>query len=159
MVNVRILHNGAVSFEGIEAPLFHILQQITTAADLSDPDVESRFFPMPAEESDEVCQDWKAYIQPELYAGFQASREAVDADLRRGKKKADGTASFVIPPPHMDHWLSALNQARLALAEKHHFTEKDMGRAPGDPDDPREYALIQLNVYSTMQEWLIGTLD
>ena len=159
MVNVRILDNGTLSFEGIEAPLFEILQQITKAAESSDPDVEARFYPMPADESDDVCQDWKAYIQPELYAEFQASREAVDADLRRGKKKAGGTSSFVIPPPHMDHWLSALNQARLALAELHHFTEKDMSRAPGDPDDPREYALIQLNIYATMQEWLISTLD
>jgi hypothetical protein len=159
MVNVRILDNGTLSFEGIEAPLFQILQQITKAAESSDPDVEARFYPMPADEADEVCQDWKAYIQPELYTEFLASREAVDADLRRGKKKSDGTASFVIPPPHMDHWLSALNQARLALAEIHHFTEKDMGRSPGDPDDPREFALTQLNIYATMQEWLISTLD
>ena len=159
MVNVRILDNGAVSFEGIEATLFHILQKMTETAESSEPAVEARFYPMPAEGSDEICQDWKAYIQPELYTEFLASREAVDADLRRGKNKSDGTFSFIIPPPHMDHWLSALNQARLALAEIHQFTEKDMGRPPGDPEDPREFALIQLNVYSTMQEWLISMFD
>ena len=43
MVNVRILDNGTLSFEGIEPPLFEILQQITKAAESSDPDVEARF--------------------------------------------------------------------------------------------------------------------
>jgi hypothetical protein len=39
MVNVRILDNGTLSFEGIEPPLFEILQHITKAAESSDPDV------------------------------------------------------------------------------------------------------------------------
>lgn len=161
MVKVQILPNGSMLFEGVGDPLYRMLCGIREPSECGDPRVESRFFPVPTEEEDAeaLCEDWKAFVQPDLHNDFQSAREAVSADLRRAGKNPDGSRSFHIPPAHIDHWLSALNQARLALAELHQFSERDMSRSPGDIDDPREYALMQMGIYGTMQEWLVGLLD
>lgn len=160
MVSVQILENGTVSFDGIGEPLFEMLKQIKGIAECGDPDVEARFFPDPSDgmECDDLNQDWKAYVQPELQSGFQSARDTVAADLRRATIKEDGSCSFGIPAQHIDQWLSALNQARLALCELHQFTEKEMSAKVDNPDDPRELALIQMNVYATLQEWLITVI-
>jgi hypothetical protein len=48
------------------------------------------------------------------------------------------------------------NQARLALAEIHQFTDSDLSRAPHDLDDPRELALMRMGIYGSLQEWLVA---
>jgi hypothetical protein len=57
-----------------------------------------------------------------------------------------------------DLWLSALNQARLALAEIHQFTDADLSHAPHDLDDPREFALMRMGIYGSLQEWLVAVV-
>jgi hypothetical protein len=65
----------------------------------------------------------------------------------------------LIPKNHIDHWLSALNQARLALVESHGFSEAEMSHQPENLEDLRDYALLQLSIYGLMQEWLVSLLD
>lgn len=160
-IGIRVLEDGGILFEGI-GPLLHtILTQIRRAAELDDPRVEARFYQTPSNEpdADSLREDWKAFVQPDLHSGFAEARETVEADLRRSTLDAEGQRSLLIPQRHIDHWLSALNQARLALAEFHSFTEAEMGRQPNDLDDPREYSLLQMNIYGLMQEWLVSLLD
>lgn len=161
MAAVRILDDGSVSFEGIAPQLLQILSRMHEAAEAGSPDVEARLFPSPVLESshDHIAEDWKAFVEPDLQAGFLSAREAVTADLRGATKTADGHFVFRIPPKHLDHWLSALTQSRLALAELHHFTDEDQGRTTGDLDDPREFALMQSGIYGSMLEWLVSIVD
>lgn len=161
MATVRILDDGSVSFEGIAPQLLHILGRMHDAAESGNPDVEDRLFPPPVEDSscDHIAEDWKAFVEPDLQTEFLSAREAVSADLRGAEKTDDGEFIFRIPPKHLDHWLSALTQSRLALHALHHFTEDDMNRPPGDLDDPREFALMQSGIYGSMLEWLISIVD
>lgn len=160
-IAISVLEDGGILFQGIDPLLHKMLSQIRSSAELDDPRVEARFYQTPSDEpdADSLREDWKAYVQPDLHSGFAEAREAVEADLRRSISDPEGHRSLLIPRRHIDHWLGALNQARLALAEFHDFTEAEMGRQPTDLDDPREYALLQINIYGLMQEWLISLLD
>jgi hypothetical protein len=160
-IGISVLEDGGILFEGIDPLLHTMLSQIRSAAELDDPRVEARFYQTPSNEhdADSLREDWKAFVQPDLHSGFAQARETVEADLRRSTPKAEGRRSLLIPRRHIDQWLSALNQARLALAEFHGFTEAEMGSQPNDLDDPREYALLQINIYGLMQEWLVSLLD
>lgn len=161
MASVRILDDGSVSFEGIAPQLLQILGRMHEASESGNPDVEERLFPSPVSDSlhDPVAEDWKAFVEPDLQAEFLSARAAVTADLRGAEKMEDGNFSFRIPPKHLDHWLSALTQSRLALASLHRFTDDDMNRSPGDLDDPREFALMQSGIYGSMLEWLVSIMD
>ena len=155
-IAISILEDGGILFEGIDPLLHTMLSKIRSSAELDDPRVEARIYQTPSHdpEAEALRGDWKAFVQPDLHSEFAASRETVEADLRRS-----GHGSLLIPRRHIDHWLSALNQARLALAEFHGFTDAEMGRQPMDIDNPRDYALLQVNIYGLMQEWLVSLLD
>ena len=160
MIKIQILPNGSIFFDHVEDPFYQILCSIREPVELGDPLVESRLFPMPtqdAEESD-LWDDWKSLVEPDLHDSFLAARETVSADLRSAQHNPDGSLHFTIPRSHIDLWLSALNQARLALAEIHQFTDDDMSRAPADLDDPREFALMRMGIYGSLQEWLVAVV-
>lgn len=160
-IGISILQDGSVRFEGIDSLLHKMLTEIRASAELDDPRVEARFYQSPTTdpEAEALREDWKAFVQPDLHSAFASSREVVAADLRRSSADKKGNHSLLIPRNHIDHWLSALNQARLALVEFHGFTEPDMGRQPEILEDPRDYTLLQLSIYGLMQEWLISILD
>jgi hypothetical protein len=160
MLTIQILPNGSILFDQVGDPLFEILCSIREPVESGDPLVESRLFPQPSENADEddLLDDWKSLVEPDLHDSFLAARESVAADLRGAQKNSDGSYHFTIPRSHLDNWLSALNQARLALAEIHQFTEAELSRAPDDLSDPREFALMRMGVYGTLQEWLVSVV-
>lgn len=160
-IGISILQDGGVLFEGIDPLLHKMLTEIRTSAELDDPRVEARFFQSPTTdpEAENLREDWKAFVQPDLHSAFASSREVVDADLRRCSSNPQGHRSLLIPKNHIDHWLCALNQARLALFEFHGFSESEMSRQPENLEDLRDYALLQLSIYGLMQEWLVSLLD
>ncbi|MFZ9921147.1 MAG: hypothetical protein ACO3FQ_08305 [Terrimicrobiaceae bacterium] len=160
-IGISILEDGGVLFEGIDPLLHQMLSEIRSAAELDDPRVEARFYQSPTTdpESEDLREDWKAFVQPDLHSAFASSREVVEADLRRSSSDKNGHRTLLIPRNHIDHWLGALNQARLALVEYHGFSEAEMGRQPENLESPRDYALLQLGIYGLIQEWLVSLLD
>lgn len=159
-MKIQILPNGSVFFDQVEDSFYEMLCSIREPVESGDPLVESRLFPMPSEDAEEgdLCDDWKSIVEPDLHDSFLAARESVAADLRSAQRNPNGSLHFTIPRSHIDLWLSALNQSRLALAEIHHFTDADMSRAPGDLDDPREFALMRMGIYGSLQEWLVAVV-
>lgn len=158
MIKIQILPNGSVFFDHVENSFYQMLCSIREPVESGDPLVESRLFPQPSEGADEenLLDDWKSLVEPDLHDTFLAARESVAADLRSAQRNSDGSLHFTIPRSHIDNWLSALNQSRLALAEIHQFTDSDLSRAPGDLDDPRELALMRMGIYGSLQEWLVA---
>jgi hypothetical protein len=158
MLKIQILPNGSVFFDELEESFYQILCSIREPVESGDPSVESRLFPQPSEDSNEsdLLDDWKSLIEPDLHDSFLAARESVAADLRSAQRNPKGSLQLTIPRSHIDLWLSALNQARLALTEIHQFTEADLSRAPRDLDDPREFALMRMGIYGSLQEWLVA---
>ena len=149
---------GALDLEEIPPFLFGLLQAVPLGAASKDPRVESRFYPDPALD-DLLVEDWKTLVHPELQETFLSAREVVLADLRE-TSEAEGKFSMKIPRPHMDAWLSTLNQVRLAIAEENHFGENDLAEEiVSDSSDPRSIALFQISFYGFLQECLVKMQD
>jgi len=157
-MNLTATEEGALALEEIPPFLFELVKAVPVRADSSDPRVENRFYPAPALD-DLLVEDWKSLVHPELQSMFLSAREVVQADLRSAMELED-EFSMEIPADHMDAWLSALNQARLAIAEENHFGEKDLGEEISpDTSDPRSIALFQISFYGFLQECLVKMQD
>ncbi|MEP7014955.1 MAG: DUF2017 family protein [Verrucomicrobiota bacterium] len=156
--------DGAVEISDLDPFLAELLRQIPTSADPEGiPAVEQRLFSAPADSSEnEVCKEWKLYVEPELRRLFQSATETVGEDLKQlcGKEKSFANRTLHIPTQHMDAWLNALNQARLALAAKHNFTDTELGDHNRSPvGSRRDLSLFQINFYGFIQEFLLRDLD
>jgi hypothetical protein len=153
-MKIQPADDGALLLEEIPPFLFHLLGNIPVRASSADSRVEARFFPDPARE-ESLIEDWKSLVQPELQVLFQSARETVQADLR-GASEEDAIYSMRIPHKHMDAWLNALNQARLAIAEESGFGEEDMAsEVEPDPGDGRSMSLFEISFLGFLQECLV----
>ena len=156
-MNIGPENDGALVIREIPDLLLQLLSEIPELGAPYDPRAQARFFPDPADDP-KLVEDWKSLIQPELDELFRTARETVEADLRRAK--SDGGGILKIPRNHMDAWLSALNQARLAIAERFGFDENDMSAEPRpDPADPRAMALFRVSFYGFLQECIVRTIE
>src|SRR5438046_10720193 len=110
--------------------LAELLRQIPASANPEGvPAAEERLFSPPADQNEkEICAEWKLYVKPELRRLFQTATETVAADLEqlRGNEKAFANRTLHIPSKHAEAWLSALNQARLVIAAKYDFTDREL---------------------------------
>src|SRR3954467_13860509 len=108
--------------------LAELLRQVpeSTAPGASD-QAARRLYSDPANDP-EVCEEWKLYVQPELRRLFQSATEVVSRDLGQlnGSGKSLRNCKLKIPIEHADQWLNTLNQARLVIAEKYQFTDKEL---------------------------------
>ncbi len=123
---------------------------------------EERLFSRPADAAEtESCAEWKLYVEPELRRLFHTATETVVADLEQlnseGKPFADRTLR--IPARHADAWLSALNQARLVIAAKNDFSERELSDHYRSPiGSRRDLSLFQVNFYGFLQEFILREL-
>lgn len=144
--------------------LAELLRQIPASANTDGvPAAEQRIFspPMNGNEA-EVCAEWKTYVEPELRRLFQTATQTVGADLEQlnGNEKSLANRTLRIPIKHADAWLSALNQARLAIAAKNNFTELELNDHLRSPiGSRRDLSLFQVNFYGFLQEFILREMD
>lgn len=144
--------------------LAELLRQIPASANTDGvPAAEKRIFspPMNGNEA-EVCAEWKTYVEPELRRLFQTATQTVGADLEQlnGNEKSLANRTLRIPIKHADAWLSALNQARLAIAAKNNFTELELNDHLRSPiGSRRDLSLFQVNFYGFLQEFILREMD
>jgi hypothetical protein len=144
--------------------LAELLRQIPASA---NPDgasaAEQRLFSPPTTGKDaEICAEWKLYVEPELRRLFQSATETVAGDLEQlnGNEKTLANRTLCIPAKHSDAWLSALNQARLAIAAKNNFTENELNDHFRSPiGSRRDLSLFQVNFYGFLQEFILRELE
>jgi len=156
-------HNDHIEISELDPFLAELLRQIPISA---SPDgaqaAEQRLFSSPANrEETELCSEWKMYVEPELRRLFQSATETVAADLEQlnGNEKSLANRALRIPAKHADAWLSALNQARLVIAEKNNFTESELGDHFRSPiGSRRDLSLFQINFYGFLQEFILRDL-
>jgi Domain of unknown function (DUF2017) len=143
--------------------LAELLRQIPACAKTEGaPAAEQRIFSPPANGKDELCAEWKMYVEPELRRLFQAATQTVGSDLEQlnGNEKSFASRTLCIPTKHADAWLSALNQARLVIAAKNNFTELELNDHLRSPiGSRRDLSLFQVNFYGFLQEFILRELD
>jgi len=124
---------------------------------------EKRLFSLPAPASEEeVCKEWKLYVEPELRQLFQSSTETVADDLQQlnGKTKPFANCTLRIPAANAEAWLNALNQARLVIASKYEFSESELCDHYRSPiGSRRDLGLFQVNFYGFLQELILREME
>ena len=100
-------------------------------------------------------EDWKEHVLPEMRTMFASAVEIVRMDLA-GSWLSPGTDAAVrIPVHHVEPWLIALNQARLALAARHDLTEEAMNQRPPEDLHPRTLARLFVDFFGGLQQLLL----
>lgn len=105
--------------------------------------------------AEEVAEDWKEFIIPDLDATFDADLTHVSNSISAARmESAGGPGPLWISKDDAFHWYSALNQARLAIEEKYHF-------GPSDEVDPPKLttessgAFLRSLIYTNLQSLLL----
>jgi hypothetical protein len=116
----------------------------------------------------EVCEDWRQYVQPEIEHQFSHEIQMVCEDMERVEELRKRRGKEVrrqlrVPLSHAETWYSVLNQARLILNEDHAIagTEHQLlfgSKQPGEIDEQRWLLLVQYRVYAAIQEFLLSEL-
>ncbi len=138
--------------------LAELLRQIPTSANPEGVDgAEGRLFSAPSDEQ-ELCEEWKSYVEPELRRLFRSATETVAHDLAQlnGNEKSLRNRTLNIPFEHADAWLNALNQARLVIAAKYKFSDDELNDHDRSPiGSRRDLGLFQVNFYGFLQEFIL----
>ncbi|MEX1118405.1 MAG: DUF2017 family protein [Terrimicrobiaceae bacterium] len=150
---------GTLAIREIPEPFLEMLKAIPLWNESSGPEAEARIFPPPSINDDGLVNDWKAFVQPELYDQFMDSRNTVQADL--GAITGDpGNFALDIPIRHAPAWLNALNQARLAIAATYDFTDKELSKpAPAKLTTARQIARLEMDFFAAIQEWILDAIE
>ena len=95
--------------------------------------------------AEEIAGDWREYIVPDLDEAFQSDIARVIAAIRHAHESCQGGAG----PLWIERndglvWYGVLNQARLALEEKHRF-------GPGEHIDPKSLAPLAHSAFLRSQ--------
>ena len=130
-----------------------VLQGITHDAVSCDASLGSRMGSLITDE--ELAPDWEEYIVPDLEETFQSELTHVATAVAAARVECGGGAGPLwITRAEADKWYGALNQARLALEEIHHF-------GPGEKLDPAAIpahsrnALLRSQFYCAVQSLLL----
>ena len=143
--------------------LAELLRQIPGSTSTENSaEARERIFTAPADVTEkELCSEWKAYVLPELQRLFRSATETVAADLEQlnGNEKPFANRTLFIPAKNADAWLNALNQARLSIAARNGFTERDLSDNDRSPiGSRRDLSLFQVNFYGFLQEFILREL-
>ena len=107
----------------------------------------------------DLDEEWKEHVLPELRTLFASAVEIVRSDLV-GSWLSPGTDAAVrVPVAHIEPWLIALNQARLALAARHDLTEETMNQRPPEDLAPPTLARLFVDFFGHLQELLLEAAE
>ena len=156
--------NEILEIRELDPFLAELLRQIPESVDPKDcAAAQERLFSQPADASEkELRQEWKLYVVPELRRLFQSATETVRQDLEQlhCTKKPFANCTLRIPLAHADGWLSALNQARLAIAATYQFSDHELCDHYRSPlGSRRDLSLFQVNFYGFLQEFILREME
>ena len=99
--------------------------------------------------------DWQEYVMPDIRAGYQEHLKTVLTAIESAKlDAAGGPATLWISREDAFHWYAALNQARLAIEELHHFGSGENVN-PLQLSAARRAAFFRSQNYLTLQSFLL----
>ncbi|RYD71775.1 MAG: DUF2017 family protein, partial [Verrucomicrobiaceae bacterium] len=128
-MDIQRIDDQTVAIEDLDLFLCELLQQIPVSADPSDNESAcSRLYSSPTQGAEpEFDEEWKEYVEPEMREHFESALDVVRGDMMDfPSTEADGHQALLVPVAHLESWIHALNQARLALGARYDVTEDDM---------------------------------
>lgn len=129
--------------DGINPVLAMCLQELPAILERRDsPAARPRLFPNPTTGDAKANDDWQQLVAPELRHLFVSAGQTLEQDLMRLD-----AGSITFPAAHANAWVSALNQARLILAELHRVTDMELNPSDFDIDNPKHRAMFLIDQY------------
>jgi len=161
-VTVEVTRTGdGLRLSRLDLFFVELLRQVPVSAEPGDSEAaRDRLYPS-ATSDPRASEDWRAYVHPELKEFFTSASDTVREDLENFEHLDETTDnySFEIPADHFDQWLNVLNQARLSLAARFEFQEKEMSQnGPRTIETVRDLSLFQVHFYGFLQECLLQDL-
>jgi hypothetical protein len=155
---IRRQKESGIEFADIEPIEADLLRQIPAVCESGENGrSEERLFSKPADAGEaQFLNDWEEYVRPELRYIFLSAKNTVSDDLAKLASGLGKLGWFVVPQAHADAWLNALNQARLILATKFNFTDRELSMHERPKwFSRRDMVLQQINFYAEIQERII----
>ena len=110
-------------------------------------------------EGSPAALDWHDYVVPELAETYSSQLEFIARAVGEAREDAqDGPGLIVIRREDADLWYGALNQARLALEERHQLAGATAVEDVMALPRPRREAYFRSHVYLQLQSMLLDTL-
>ncbi len=163
-----------IVFEELEPFYLELLRRLPEAAEPGDNvSARERLFSAPLTvDNAGFNQDWRDLVEPELQELFRSAHDTVLADLRElppAGLEVDpacgrlNSAAFLptkhkleIPRNHAEAWLGVLNQARLVIAAKRCFGDREMDEDLSfPPASERDLDLFRVHFYDFVQQMLM----
>ena len=151
MIDLRVeqIDEKHLRISGLTAMLAVMLRELPEIMELRDgPDASARLFPNPTKADDKINKEWQQLVSPELRHLFVAAADTVTRDLTAmvGDNGDPEVYEVTFAIEHVGAWMSALNQARLILAEVHKIDEEDMERRDFDPQKAKDLAVLRIHL-------------
>jgi hypothetical protein len=156
------LDEKTVALEEIDSVVADLLRKIAPSADPTGSEAATaRLFPRPTGGREPTAEEeWREYVEPDLRELFRDAVGVVEDDLKNLPATGPGALRGLnLPVKHLEAWIHALNQARLALAARHDFTEHELERDLPLEGGPRSFVLFQIHFYGLLQEFFLRQLD
>ena len=161
-MKIQRLNANTIALEEIDGLIGELLRQIPESADPSgNAAATERLFPSLTEGREpDADADWREYVEPGLRELFLDAVSVVREDLKDFPAKTTAVhRALQLPVKHLEAWIHALNQARLALAARHGFTERELEREIPTEGGARAFALFQVHFYGLLQEFFLRQLE
>ena len=178
MPSVALLSDGGIRFADLSLWFTTALLELDEVLDPDQPErVKRRLYPLPSDDAEEAAE-WERLVHPDLFALVASARAIVLEDLNGletslrtspvppsaedGDEGIRANAAvgwgMTIPGEHVQAWISALQTARLTLAELHEVGESESSEDI-DPLDARSMAIAKMRTYAWLLELVLECVD
>jgi hypothetical protein len=132
---------------------WQVLRMISIDANEHEKDLADRLGGLVSDER--IAEDWMECVVPDLREAFADDLFQIQGTIEAAAVfHADGEHSIWITKEDAFAWYSALNQARLALEEIHHFHNEEEIDAETTPN-PRQQAYLRSQFYCALQSLIL----
>jgi hypothetical protein len=143
---------GGLRIDAEDPADWQLLRGIVADAE-AGPDLADGFGGLIAPESG--AEDWREFVVPDLREAFHDELTEVGAAIESAVHQAEnGPGAIWIGQKEAFPWYSALNQARLALEDAHHFGQQETIDPTGF-DEARKSAFLRSRFYCAIQGLLL----
>jgi uncharacterized protein YciU (UPF0263 family) len=161
-MNIRRVPEMGLVIQEAGEPQLQSLRHIALHADAAgNPAAEKRLYPALFQQPDcsehfEANRDWDEMVTSDLRRRFAADIEIVVADVQKAYPSTEDGWDVLIRFEHIPAWYSALNQARLVMAERYTFPDvRDIEALKAFIDSPDAAALETERFFTFLQSALL----
>jgi len=152
-LRLRALADGRLELAGIDFTVAYCLGRVhAVLAGRNDAGVRHRLHPDAVPGDAARNAQWHRLMDTELRHLFEAAQATFARDLEAFDPR---TRRVAFPANHLRAWMSAINQARIVLAEQHQIDATDLQQTEFSPGSPRDSARLQVHVLGYVLQVLV----